>query len=154
MMNCFARPLAACALALLASTPAFAQSDREVVDTADAYSASVCPGYDKEAMNILLRAVNVGALRVLAQRGIVICPDRRLTAEAPAVWYGNPGAFVWHPDIEGAGTVLVANIDLMTRNESFPVQTLAWNTLGIRLTGRTIPAFEARPGARLRVLSR
>jgi hypothetical protein len=148
----FARPLAACALALLASTPAFAQSDREVVENAAAYSASICAGYDRESMSILLRAVNVGALRVLAQRGIVICPDRRLTADAPAVWYGNPGAFVWHPDIEGAGTVLVANIDSMTRNESFPVQTLVWDTQGIRLTGRTIPAFEARPGARFQRL--
>jgi hypothetical protein len=145
---------AACVLALGAMAPAHAQSDREVVENADAYSASVCPGYDREAMSILLRAVNVGALRVLAQRGIVICPDRRLTADAPAVWYGNPGAFVWHPDIVNAGTVLVANIDSMTRNESFPVQALVWSTDGVRLTGRTIPAFESRPGARLRVLSR
>ena len=152
MTHRLARPLAAVALALSSFAPAFAQSNREEVDSAAAYSASVCPERDDQAMTILLRVVTAEALRALAQRGIAICPDRRLTAEAPAVWYGNPGAFVWHPDIEGAGTVLVANIESMARNGSFPVQTLVWNTQGIRLTGRTIPAFEARPGARFQRL--
>lgn len=152
MMHRLFRATAAGLLALGAAAPVMAQSDREVVESASAYSASICPGYEREVLAGLLRALPVGALRVLAQRGIVICPDNRLAADAPAVWYGQPGAFVWNPYVEGAGTVLVANIDAMTRNESFPVQTLVWSADGVRLTGRTIPAFDARPGARFRVL--
>jgi hypothetical protein len=145
---------AACVAALGMAPPAMAQSDLEVLENADAYSASVCPDYSKDVSIPMLRGVPVGALRVLAQRGIVLCQHPQLAADAPVVWYGQYGVYAWNPYIVGAATQLVASIDSMTRNESFPVQTLVWSAEGVRLTGRTIPAFVLRPGARLRLPGR
>lgn len=145
---------AACVVAFGVAAPAMAQSDLEVLENADAYSASVCPDYSKDVSIPMLRGVQVSALRVLAQRGIVLCPAPQLAADAPVVWYGQYGVFAWNPYVVGAATQLVATIDTMTRNESFPVQALVWNADGVRLTGRTLPAFALRPGARLRLPSR
>ncbi|QEI08202.1 hypothetical protein FXN63_21935 [Pigmentiphaga aceris] len=154
MKHRFLLGTAACVMALGAAVPAMAQSDLEVRENADAYSASVCPDYSKDVSMPMLRGVPVGALRVLAQRGIVLCQSPQLTADAPVVWYGQYGVYAWNPYIDGAATQLVAVIDNMTRNESFPVQMMIWDTNGVRLTGRTVPAFQLRPGARLRVQSR
>ena len=154
MKHRFLLGAAACVVALCATAPAMAQSDREVLENADAYSASVCPDYSKDVSMPMLRGVPVGALRVLAQRGIVLCQHPQLAPDAPVVWYGQYGVYAWNPYVDGAATQLVAAIDKMTREESFPQQMLVWDTNGVRLTGRTIPAFQLRPGARLRLPSR
>ena len=77
------------ALALSAAAlPAFAQPDREVVEDMLTRSANVCPGHSTDRTSPTVKAVPVGALRVMLERGLVMCPDRRLDAAAPAVFYG------------------------------------------------------------------
>lgn len=145
-----ARTIAA-AVSLCAASLAFAQSDREVVESTVARSATVCPGHGKDRTAPTVRLVPVGALRVLLDQGLVMCPDRRLDADAPAVWYGQVGVYTWNPEVEGAGKLVAAKIDRMTRDETFPTETLVWGPTGEALKNRTVPAFEARPGAAVRM---
>lgn len=124
---------------------AFAQADAQVYESAIAEAARLCPGHSKERTTPGVRAVPVGALRVLAQRGYTMCPDRRLDAATPAVWYGAAGVFAWNPDAKGAAKLIAAKVDAMTRKEEFPEQTLVWKADGSAATGATVPMFERRP---------
>ncbi|WP_235567130.1 hypothetical protein [Lysobacter sp. Root604] len=134
----------AAALAL-AATGACAQSDAQVYEAAIAEAARLCPGHSKERTTPGVRAVPVGALRVLAQRSYILCPDRRLDAATPAVWYGAAGVFAWNPDAKGAAKLIAAKVDAMTRKEEFPAQTLVWKADGSPVTGAAVPMFERRP---------
>lgn len=130
-----------------AALPAFAQSDRQVVDDMLLRSANVCPGHSTERTAPTVKAVPVGALRVMLDRGLVMCPDRRLDAEAPAVFYGRLGVFAWNPEVKAGSTVIVKQIDTMTRNEEYPAETLVWDAKGTALKQQTVPMFEPKPGA-------
>lgn len=142
------RPLLLLPLALLATATAHAQSDREVAENAIAQAAELCSGHSAERTGPTVRAVPVGALRVLAQRGFVLCPDRRLDGEAAAVFYPTAGVFTWNPEQPASGAALVKVVDRLTRSEEFPVETSVWDAAGNTLTGQTVPAFEPRPDAR------
>ena len=136
------------ALALSAAAlPAFAQPDREVVEDMLTRSANVCPGHSTDRTSPTVKAVPVGALRVMLERGLVMCPDRRLDAAAPAVFYGRLGVFAWNPEVPAAKTVIVKQIGTMTRSEDYPVETLVWDAKGTALTQQTVLMFEPRPGA-------
>ena len=129
------------------SLPAFAESDREVVENMVTRSANVCPGHSADRTTPTVEAVPVGALRVMLERGLVMCPDRRLDADAPAAFYGRVGVFEWNPETKDGKTVVVAKIDAMTRKDEYPGETLVWDAKGNPLKQRTVPAFEAKPGA-------
>ena len=58
-----------------AALPAFAQSDRQVVEDMLLRSANVCPGHSTERTAPTVKAVPVGALRVMLDRSLVMCPD-------------------------------------------------------------------------------
>ena len=131
----------------LVTTPAFAQSDREVVEDMVTRSANVCPGHSADRTTPTVKAVPVGALRVMLERGLVMCPDRRLDADAPAAFYGSVGVFTWNPEVKEGSAVIVKQIDAMTRKDEYPQDTLVWNAKGEALKQRTVPAFEAKPGA-------
>jgi hypothetical protein len=131
----------------LVALPAFAQSDREVVEKMVTRSANVCPGHSTERTTPTVRATPVGALRVMLERGLVMCPDRRLDADAPAAFYGRVGVFEWNPEVKGGSEVIVKQIDAMTRKDEYPQDTLVWDAKGTELKQRTVPAFEAKPGA-------
>lgn len=139
------------ALAVLAlstaALPALAQSDRQVVEDMLTRSANVCPGHSTDRTAPTVKAVPVGALRVMLERGLVMCPDRRLDAAAPAVFYGRLGVFAWNPDVPAGKTVIVKQIGSMTRNEDYPAETLVWDAKGTALKQQTVPMFEPRPGA-------
>ncbi|MEA9491693.1 hypothetical protein [Xanthomonas campestris] len=136
------------ALALSAAAlPAFAQPDRQVVEDMLTRSANVCPGHSTDRTSPTVKAVPVGALRVMLERGLVMCPDRRLDAAAPAVFYGRLGVFAWNPDVAASSAVIVKQIGNMTRNEDYPVETLVWDAKGTALKQQTVPMFEPRPGA-------
>ncbi|SDY49383.1 hypothetical protein SAMN04487939_102393 [Lysobacter sp. yr284] len=135
----------AVAAALLLSGAAQAQSDAQVYESAIAESARLCPGHSKERTTPGVRAVAVGALRVLAQRNYTMCPDRRLDAATPAVWYGQAGVFAWNPEAPGAAQLIAKQVDAMTRKEEFPAETLVWKADGSPVTGATVPMFEPRP---------
>lgn len=124
-----------------------AQSDREVVEDMVTRSANICPGHSTERTTPTVKAVPVGALRVMLDRGLVMCPDRRLDADAPAVFYGRVGVFEWNPDVQASSEVIVKQIDVMTRKDEFPSDTLVWDTKGMPLEQHTVPAFEPKPGA-------
>lgn len=130
-----------------AALPAFAQSDRQVVEDMVTRSANVCPGHSTERTTPTVKAVPVGALRVMLERGLVMCPDRRLDAEAPAVFYGRLGVFAWNPDVAASSGVIVKQIGTMTRSDEFPTETLVWDSKGAALKQQTVPMFEPRPGA-------
>lgn len=132
------------------ASPALAQSDRQVAEDMITRSANVCPGHSTERTAPTVRAVPVGALRVMLDRGLVMCPDRRLDAAAPAVFYGRVGVFGWNPEVPAGATVVVKQIDAMTRADDYPVETLVWDAKGKALTQQTVPAFEPRPGATVR----
>ena len=135
-------------LVLIATTmPAFAQSDREVVEDMVTRSANVCPGHSAERTTPTVKAVPVGALRVMLERGLVMCPDRRLDADAPAAFYGQVGVFTWNPEVKDGSAVIVKQIDARTRKDEYPQETLVWDAKGNALKQRTVPAFEVRPGA-------
>jgi len=137
------------ALLALCLSPAlaFAQADREVAANMVTRAANVCPGHSAERTTPTVKKVPVGALRVMIDRGLVMCPDRRLDASAPAVFYGRVGVFAWNPETADAAAVIVSKIDEMTRKDDYPVETLVWDAKGNALTQQTVPAFEARPGA-------
>ncbi|WMJ69650.1 hypothetical protein [Stenotrophomonas sp. 24(2023)] len=126
---------------------ALAQSDREVAENMVTRAANVCPGHSTERTTPTVKKVPVGALRVMLERGLVMCPDRRLDAAAPAAFYGRLGVFTWNPDVPAASAVIVGRIDEMTRKDEYPVQTLVWDAKGTALVQQTVPAFEPRPGA-------
>lgn len=130
-----------------ATLPTFAQSDRQVAEDMVTRSANVCPGHSTERTTPTVKAVPVGALRVMRDRGLVMCPDRRLDADAPAVFYGRIGVFAWNPEVAAASAVIVQQIGAMTRKDEYPVETLVWDAKGAPLKQRTVPAFEPRPGA-------
>lgn len=131
-------------LALIASS-ACAESDVQVYESAIAEAARICPGHSAERTKPGIRAVKVGALRVLAERRVTLCPDRRLDVDKPLVWYGGASVFAWNPQAKGAVELLAGKVDAMTRKEEFPVETLVWNADGSEAKGATVPAFEARP---------
>lgn len=141
--------IAAAILLVLATTsmPAFAQSDREVIESMVTRAANVCPGHSADRTTPTVKATPVGALRVMLERGLVMCPDRRLDADAPAVFYGRLGVFAWNPEVKEGSGVIVKQIDAMTRKDEYPPETLVWDAKGNALKQRTVPAFEARPGA-------
>lgn len=124
-----------------------AQSDREVVEDMVTRSANVCPGHSTERTVPTVKSVPVGALRVMLDRGLVMCPDRRLDADAPAVFYGRVGVFAWNPQVPASSDVIARQIDTMTRKDEYPSDTLVWDAKGVPLERRTVPAFEPRPGA-------
>lgn len=130
-----------------AALPALAQSDRQVAEDMITRSANVCPGHSTERTSPTVKAMPVGALRVMLERGLVMCPDRRLDAAAPAVFYGRLGVFAWNPDVPAAKTVIVQQIGAMTRKDDYPVETLVWDAKGTALNQQTVPMFEPRPGA-------
>ncbi len=130
-----------------AAMPALAQPDRQVAEDMITRSANVCPGHSTDRTSPTVRAVPVGALRVMLERGLVMCPDRRLDAAAPAVFYGRLGVFAWNPEVPAATTVIVKQIGNMTRNDDYPVETLVWDAKGTALKQQTVPMFEPRPGA-------
>ncbi|MBB3800625.1 hypothetical protein FHR47_000859 [Xanthomonas arboricola] len=130
-----------------AALPALAQSDRQVAEDMITRSANVCPGHSTERTSPTVKTVPVGALRVMLERGLVMCPDRRLDAAAPAVFYGRLGVFAWNPDVPAAKTVIVQQIGAMTRKDDYPVETLVWDAKGTALKQQTVPMFEPRPGA-------
>ncbi|PPU26695.1 hypothetical protein XspCFBP7912_21155 [Xanthomonas sp. CFBP 7912] len=130
-----------------AALPALAQSDRQVAEDMITRSANVCPGHSTERTSPTVKAVPVGALRVMLERGLVMCPDRRLDAAAPAVFYGRLGVFAWNPEVPAAKTVIVQQIGTMTRKDDYPVETLVWDAKGTALKQQTVPMFEPRPGA-------
>jgi len=76
-----------------------------------------------------------------------MCPDRRLSVDAPAVFYGRVGVFQWNPDVKEATAVIIKKIDAMTRKDEFPPDTLVWDVRGNELKLQTVPAFEPKPGA-------
>lgn len=126
---------------------AHAQSDSEVVEDMVTRSANVCPGHSAERTTPTVKKVPVGALRVMLDRGLVMCPDRRLDADAPAVFFGRVGVFEWNPEVPESSAVIVKQIDAMTRKDEYPSDTLVWDASGSPLEQRTVPAFEAKPGA-------
>lgn len=130
-----------------AALPALAQPDRQVVEDMLTRSANVCPGHSTDRTGPTVKAVPVGALRVMLERGLVMCPDRRLDAAAPAVFYGRLGVFAWNPEVPASSAVIVQQIGSMTRNEDYPVETLVWDAKGTALKQQTVPMFEPRPGA-------
>jgi len=143
-------PRISCATLLVlavVAAPAFAQSDREVVEDMVTRSANVCPGHSADRTTPTVKAVPVGALRVMLERGLVMCPDRRLDADAPAAFYGRVGVFTWNPEVKEGSAVIVKQIDAMTRKDEYPQDTLVWDAKGNALKQRTVPAFEAKPGA-------
>ena len=134
-------------LALLGALVAFqarAQSDAQVYDNAIEQAARVCPGHSAERTRPGIRAVGVGALRVLAQRRITMCPDRRLDAATPVVWYGRAGVFAWNPEVKEAVALVASRVDAMTRKDEFPADTLVWKADGSEAKGVTVPMFERR----------
>jgi len=134
-------------LALLGALVAFqarAQSDAQVYDNAIEQAARVCPGHSAEHTRPGIRAVGVGALRVLAQRRITMCPDRRLNAATPVVWYGRAGVFAWNPEVKEAVALVASRVDAMTRKDEFPADTLVWRADGSEARGVTVPMFERR----------
>lgn len=141
--------IASATLLVLATTsmPSFAQSDREVVESMVTRAANVCPGHSADRTTPTVKAVPVGALRVMLERGLVMCPDRRLDADAPAVFYGGAGVFAWNPEVKEGSGVIVKQIDAMTRKDEYPSETLVWDAKGNALKQRTVPTFEAKPGA-------
>ncbi|KAB7772532.1 MULTISPECIES: hypothetical protein [Xanthomonas] len=139
-------PLATLALAAVA-LPALAQPDRQVVEDMLTRSANVCPGHSTDRTSPAVKAVPVGALRVMLDRGLVMCPDRRLDATAPAVFYGRLGVFAWNPEVPAGASVIVKQIDAMTRKDEYPSDTLVWDAKGTPLKQQTVPAFEPKPGA-------
>ncbi|MCC8537816.1 hypothetical protein ACDH70_12475 [Xanthomonas axonopodis pv. poinsettiicola] len=130
-----------------AALPALAQSDRQVAEDMITRAANVCPGHSTDRTSPTVKAVPVGALRVMLDRGLVMCPDRRLDATAPAVFYGRLGVFAWNPEVPAAKTVIVKQIDSMTRKDDYPTETLVWDAKGTALKQQTVPMFEPRPGA-------
>ncbi|MCE4364635.1 hypothetical protein [Xanthomonas hortorum] len=130
-----------------AALPALAQPDRQVAEDMLTRSANVCPGHSTDRTSPTVKAVPVGALRVMLERGLVMCPDRRLEAAAPAVFYGRLGVFAWNPEIAASSAVIVKQIGTMTRTEDYPVETLVWDAKGTALKQQTVPMFEPRPGA-------
>lgn len=132
------------AVVALAANAAYAQSDAQVYESAIAEAARICPGHSKERTTPGVRAVPVGALRVLAQRSYTMCPDRRLDPATPAVWYGAAGVFAWNPEAKNAAKLIAGKIDAMTRKEDFPAETLVWKADGSEAKGLTVPMFEPR----------
>ncbi|SDT39066.1 hypothetical protein SAMN05216598_5429 [Pseudomonas asplenii] len=124
-----------------------AQSDRQVVEDMVTRSANICPGHSAESTMPTVKAVPVGALRVMLERGLVMCPDQRLDVDAPAVFYGRVGVFEWNPQVSASSEVIIRQIDVMTRKDEYPSDTLVWDAKGMPLEQRTVPAFEPKPGA-------
>ena len=137
-------------LALAASFGAHAQSDREVADHTMARSERVCEGHAPERTRLVVKGLNVGALRVLAKHQVTLCPDRRLDPATPVVWYGQAKVLAWHPEAAGAPELAIAKADAMTRQASFPAETLAWTANGADAKGAVLPQFQPRavPAAR------
>jgi hypothetical protein len=63
------------------------------------------------------------------------------------VFYGRVGVFEWNPEVSAGSAVIVKQIDAMTRKDDYPSDTLVWDAEGSPLEQRTVPAFEAKPGA-------
>lgn len=135
----------AVALALGVVGAAHAESDAQVYEQAIERAARVCPGHATDRTTPGVKAIKVDALRVLAKRDVTLCPDRRLEAATPVVWYGSASVFAWNPTATGAVAVLATKVDAMTRKEDFPAETLVWNADGSEAKGVTVPAFELRP---------
>jgi len=89
----------------------------------------------------------VGALRVMLERGLVKCPDRRLDAAAPAVFYGRLCVLAWNPEVKAGSTVIAKQIDTMSRKDDRPTETLVSDAKGTAATQQTVPMFELRPRA-------
>ncbi|MBO9663271.1 hypothetical protein [Dokdonella sp.] len=139
-------PNRCCALAFaLVAAGAHAESDAQVYENAHARAARICPGYSTERAGPGIKAIQVGALRVLAERDVTLCPDRRLDAATPVVWYGRDSVFAWNPEATGAVAVLATRVDAMTRRQDFPVETRVWKADGSEAAGVTVSAFERRP---------
>ncbi|WP_242108378.1 hypothetical protein [Luteimonas aquatica] len=147
------RLAAALLIALAAPAVAYA-SDAEVYERSIEEAGYVCPGHSVERTTPGVRAVPVGALRVLQKRGYLMCPDRRLDAATPVVWYPRYGVFAWNPEHPASVKAVAAKIDELTRSESFPTETSVWDAKGKALSGQTVPAFEPRPEAATRILIR
>jgi len=134
---------------LFAATAVHAQSDREVAERAIETAAQVCPGHSNAATGPTVRAMPVGALRVLAKHGAVLCPDRRLEGDVAVVFSPDYGVFRWNPDVPASVQALPTVVGAITRSEAFPAETAVWNAEGEPLREQVVPMFEPRPNAPL-----
>jgi len=141
-------PALALPLLFVAAT-ANAQSDREVAERAIEHAAQVCPGHSNEHTGPTVRAMPVGALRVLAKHGAVLCPDRRLEGDVAVVFSPDYGVFRWNPDVPASSQALPQVVGTITRSEEFPSETTVWNASGEPLREQVVPMFEPRPNAPL-----
>lgn len=143
------RLLALVSVAVLAqaATDVRAESDAQVYENAIERSARLCPGHSTERSTPGIKAIQVGALRVLAKRDVTLCPDRRLDAAMPVAWYGGARVYAWNPEATGAVAVLAIRVDAMTRKDEFPLDTRVWNANGSEARGVTVPALELAPRA-------
>lgn len=144
------RPGRLVALALAAAlaqtaTGVRADSDAQVYESAIERSARLCPGHSAERSTPGIKAIPIGALRVLAKRDVTLCPDRRLDAATPVAWYGGARVYAWNPDATGAVAVLATRVHAMTRKDELPPDTRVWNADGSEARGATVPALELAP---------
>lgn len=137
---------------LVLTGTAYAQSDTTTYEATLERSSAICPGHSKDRTTPGVRAVKVDALRVLLKNDVILCPDRRLDAEMPVVWYGAVKVLAWNPEAKGSIAVLAEKADAMTRKEEFPGATLVWKTDGSEAKGVTVPSADVRPRTTIRVI--
>ncbi len=142
----------ALAATLCAAGAAHAQSDTRTYEATLERTSAICPGHSKDRTTPGVRAVKVDALRVLLKNDVILCPDRRLDAEVPVVWYGAVKVLAWNPEVKGSTAVLAQQADAMARKEEFPGATLVWKADGSEAKGVTVPAADVRARTTVRII--
>lgn len=142
----------AMATTLCAVGAARAQSDARTYEATLERSSVICPGHSKDRTTPGVRAVRVDALRVLLKHDVILCPDRRLDAEMPVVWYGAVKVLAWNPEAKGSTAVLAEKVNAMARGEDFPGAILVWKGDGSEAKGAIVPSVDVRPRTTVRII--
>jgi len=107
-------------------------------------SANICPNYSGKSGAPALHSFKIETIRFIPRRHVYLCPDSKLTAATPVVWYGDRKVLVWNPEISGATDQAKALLNHMIGDDTFPTNLTVVDASGKPVTGHLIPSFEFR----------
>jgi hypothetical protein len=124
--------------------------DSQVVENAVEQAANNCDNYSGVKAKPDIVKIPIFALRMAAQRNVIICPNITMSEKGPAViWYGNHKAMVWNPNIDGAASVMDDQLVTMGKNDTYPSSIITWDAKGQEMKNQTVPMFELSPTSTL-----
>jgi hypothetical protein len=127
---------------LFDSALAISPAEQREYDAFINQAANTCANYPGKSGALAIESLKIEIIRGLQGRRVLLCPDSKLSSDAPTVWYGNHRAMAWNPAVPGSTDKVRAVLDRMTRDDVYPNEIRVWDAGGKELENRVVPQFK------------